>query len=104
MIRLLVSFYDFDDNQIFLDGIDLNHIHSSDLRRQLGLCCIIFSLAASMTILPWEIRKVTRERAIEAAKTVNAHDFISQLPLAYDSPPTSAVKIYLRGSASLACA
>ena len=29
---------------------------------------------------------ITRERAIAAAKTVNAHDFISALPDGYDSP------------------
>jgi ATP-binding cassette subfamily B protein len=39
LIRLLGRFYDFDDNQIFLDGIDLNQIHSGDLRRRVGLCC-----------------------------------------------------------------
>ena len=31
---------------------------------------------------------VTRQQAIEAAKTVNAHQFISQLPMGYDTPLT----------------
>jgi ABC-type multidrug transport system fused ATPase/permease subunit len=31
---------------------------------------------------------VTRQRAIDAAKTVNAHHFISQLPMGYDTPLT----------------
>ena len=30
-------FYDFADGQIFLDGIDLNHIHTRDLRRRIGV-------------------------------------------------------------------
>jgi ABC-type multidrug transport system fused ATPase/permease subunit len=55
LIRLLGRFYDFDDNQIFLDGIDLNQIHSGDLRRRVGVVpagLSIFSQAASTTTLP----------------------------------------------------
>ena len=90
LIRLLGRFYDFDDNQIFLDGIDLNHIHSSDLRRRVGVVLQDFHIFSGSIYdnIALGNPRVTRERAIEAAKTVNAHDFISQLPLAYDSPLT----------------
>ena len=90
LIRLLGRFYDFADNQIFLDGIDLNHIHSSDLRRRVGVVLQDFHIFSGSIYdnIALGNPRVTRERAIEAAKTVNAHDFISQLPLAYDSPLT----------------
>ena len=87
LIRLLGRFYDFDDNQIFLDGIDLNQIHSGDLRRRVGVVLQDFHIFSGSIYdnIALGNPRVTRERAIEAAKTVNAHDFISQLPLAYDS-------------------
>ena len=37
LIRLLGRFYDFADGCILLDGIDLNRIHSRDLRRRIGV-------------------------------------------------------------------
>ncbi|MCZ6887357.1 MAG: ABC transporter ATP-binding protein, partial [Gammaproteobacteria bacterium] len=37
LIRLLGRFYDFEDGQIFLDGIDLNAIHTRDLRKRIGV-------------------------------------------------------------------
>ena len=90
LIRLLGRFYDFDDDQIFLDGIDLNQVHSSDLRRRVGVVLQEFHIFSGSIYdnIALGNPRVTRERAIEAAKTVNAHDFISQLPLAYDSPLT----------------
>lgn len=90
LIRLLGRFYDFDDNQIYLDDIDLNHIHSSDLRRRVGVVLQDFHIFSGSIFdnIALGNPRVTRERAIEAAKTVNAHDFISKLPLGYDAPLT----------------
>ena len=90
LLRLLGRYYDFDDNQMFLDGIDLNQIHSGDLRRRVGVVLQDFHIFSGSIYdnIALGNPRVTRERAIEAAKTVNAHDFISQLPLAYDSPLT----------------
>ena len=90
LIRLLGRFYDFADGQIFLDGVDLNHIHSHDLRRRVGVVLQdfhIFSGSIYDNIALGDPR-ITRERAIEAAKTVNAHDFIGALPGGYDAKLT----------------
>lgn len=90
LIRLLSRFYDFDDNQIFLDGIDLNHIHSSDLRRRVGVVLQDFHIFSGTIFdnIALGNPTVTRQRAIDAAKTVNAHHFISQLPMGYDTALT----------------
>lgn len=90
LIRLLGRFYDFADEQIFLDGIDLNHIHSSDLRRRVGVVLQDFHIFSGSIYdnIALGNPRVTRERAIAAAKTVNAHPFIQQLPQGYDSPLT----------------
>ena len=90
LIRLLGRFYDFADGQIFLDGIDLNHIHSSDLRRRVGVVLQDFHIFSGSIYdnIALGNPRVTRERAIAAAETVNAHPFIQQLPQGYDSPLT----------------
>ena len=90
LIRLLGRFYDFEDSQIFLDDIDLNLIHSGDLRRRVGVVLQDFHIFSGSIFdnIALGNPAVTRQRAIEAAKTVNAHDFISRLPQGYDSPLT----------------
>ena len=90
IIRLLSRFYDFDDEQIYLDGIDLNRIHSHDLRTRVGVVLQDFHIFSGSIYdnIALGNEKITRERAIEAAKTVNAHAFITQLPDGYDTPLT----------------
>lgn len=88
IIRLLSRFYDFADGQIFLDGIDLNHIHSHDLRRRVGVVLQDFHIFSGSIYdnIALGDERITRERAEEAARTVNAHAFISRLPRGYDTP------------------
>ena len=90
LIRLLSRFYDFEDEQIFLDGIDLNRIRSSDLRSRVGVVLQDFHIFSGSIFdnIALGSPLVTRQQAIEAAKTVNAHQFISQLPMGYDTPLT----------------
>ena len=90
LIRLLSRFYDFGDEQIFLDGIDLNSIHSSDLRRRVGVVLQDFHIFSGSIFdnIALGNPSVTREQAMDAAMTVNAHQFISQLPQGYDTPLT----------------
>ena len=88
LIRLLGRFYDFADGQIFLDGFDLNHIHSHDLRKRVGVVLQdfhIFSGSISDNIALGN-PAINREQVIAAARTVNAHDFINALPQGYDTP------------------
>ena len=87
LIRLLGRFYDFADGQIFLDGFDLNHIHSHDLRRRVGVVLQdfhIFSGSIADNIALGD-PAIAREQVIASARTVNAHDFISALPQGYDT-------------------
>jgi ABC-type multidrug transport system fused ATPase/permease subunit len=73
---------------IFLDDIDLNDLHSRDVRQRVGVVLQDFHIFSG-TILDNIIlgnKNVSRERAVEAAKTVNADGFICRLPLGYDTP------------------
>jgi ATP-binding cassette subfamily B protein len=87
MIRLLGRFYDFEDGQIFLDGIDLNQIHTRDLRRRIGVVLQDFHIFSGTIYdnIALGDSRVTREMAEQAAKRVNAHGFISALPKGYDT-------------------
>ncbi|HBF63393.1 MAG TPA: ABC transporter ATP-binding protein [Gammaproteobacteria bacterium] len=90
LIRLLGRFYDFDDGQIFLDGFDLNHIHSHDLRKRVGVVLQDFHIFSGSIAdnIALGNPNISRQRVIEAARTVNAHDFITALPQGYDTPLT----------------
>ena len=88
LIKLLGRFYDFDRGTIFLDGHDLNDIHSRDLRSRIGVVLQDFHIFSGSILdnIVLGNPSVSREMAIDAAKTVNAHGFISKLPEGYDTP------------------
>jgi ATP-binding cassette subfamily B multidrug efflux pump len=87
LIRLLGRFYDFDDGQIFLDGIDLNQIHTHDLRTRIGVVLQDFHIFSGTIYdnIALGDPGVSRDTAITAARRVNAHGFISALPDGYDT-------------------
>ncbi|MBT6892080.1 MAG: ABC transporter ATP-binding protein [Gammaproteobacteria bacterium] len=87
LIRLLGRFYDFPDGMLFLDDVDINHLHSRDVRSRVGVVLQDFHIFSG-TILDNILLgdpSITRDIAIEAAKTVNAHGFISSLRDGYDT-------------------
>ena len=88
IIKLLGRFYDFEDGQIFLDGIDLNKIHTRELRKRIGVVLQDFHIFSGTIYDNIALGEslISEEAAIQAAKTVNAHDFIDQLPLGYHTP------------------
>ncbi len=87
LIRLLSRFYDFDDGQIFLDGIDLNRIHSHDLRKRIGVVLQDFHIFSGTILdnIALGDPSITREQAEMAARRVNAHGFINTLTKGYDT-------------------
>ena len=88
LAKLLGRFYDFEDGRIFLDGIDLNRIHSRDLRRRIGVVLQDFHVFSGTVYdnIALGNPAIDRDRAIAAARTVNAHGFIDALPRGYDTP------------------
>lgn len=88
LIRLLGRFYDFADNSIFLDDIDLNHLPSSEVRRRIGVVLQDFHIFSGSILdnIMLGNPTITREQAISAAKSVNADKFIERLPGGYDTP------------------
>lgn len=88
IIRLLTRSYDFDDNMIFVDDMDVNSIASHDLRKRVGVVLQDFHIFSGTVLdnISLNNPNISRERAIWAANVVNADGFIQKLPEGYDSP------------------
>ena len=87
IIRLLVRFYDFDDDMIFLDGIDVNQIRSHDIRKRVGVVLQDFHIFSGTVRdnITLNDPAISNERAEWAARVVNADKFIRELSDGYDT-------------------
>ena len=87
LIRLLARFYDFDDHMIFVDGVDVNHIASHDLRKRIGVVLQDLHIFSGSVLDNISLNNpdITLERAVWAAKVANADPFIRTLPDGYDT-------------------
>ena len=85
--NLINRFYDIDDGKIRYDGININKIRKSDLRRSLGVVLQETNLFTGtvMDNIRYGKLDATDEACIHAAKLANAHDFITRLPEGYDT-------------------
>ena len=89
--NLINRFYDIADGKIRYDGININKIRKSDLRRSLGMVLQDTNLFTGtvMDNIRYGNLTATDEECIAAAKTANAHDFITRLPEGYDTMLTA---------------
>lgn len=85
--NLLNRFYDIADGKIRYDGININKIKKSDLRRSMGIVLQDTNLFTGtiMENIRYGKLDATDEECIEAAKLANAHDFITRLPDGYNT-------------------
>ena len=85
--NLLNRFYDIADGKIRYDGININKIRKSDLRRSLGMVLQDVNLFTGtvMENLRYGKLDATDEDCIRAAKLVNADAFIRMLPNGYQT-------------------
>ena len=88
--NLINRFYDIADGKIRYDGININKIRKSDLRRSLGIVLQETNLFTGtvMDNIRYGRLDATDEECMEAAKLANAHDFITRLPQGYDTELT----------------
>ena len=86
--NLINRFYDIADGKIRYDGININKIKKSDLRRSLGMVLQDTNLFTGtvMDNIRYGRLEATDEECIAAAKLAGAHDFITRLPQGYDTP------------------
>lgn len=83
--NLLNRFYDIADGKIRYDGININKIRKSDLRRALGVVLQDTNLFTGTVLdnIRYGRLDATDEECVAAAKRVDADDFITRLPEGY---------------------
>ena len=85
--NLINRFYDIADGKIRYDGININKIRKSDLRKSLGIVLQDVNLFTGtvMDNIRYGKLDATDEECIAAAKLANADDFITRLPDGYNT-------------------
>jgi ATP-binding cassette, subfamily B, bacterial len=86
--KLLIRFYDPDAGRILLDGIDIRDLSLSALRHNVTLLQQEHLLRSGSVAdnIGYGRRAATRGEIVAAARAAGAHEFISALPLGYDTP------------------
>ena len=86
-IQLLQRFYDPDQGEIFLDGIDIKTMKRLEFRKSIALVPqdpVIFATTV-MENIRFGNSEANDEEIFQAARSAAAHDFISELPQGYDT-------------------
>jgi ATP-binding cassette subfamily B protein len=87
IINLIARFYDATKGHVLVDGYDLRSIERTSYKRQLGLVLqdpFLFSGTVRDNIRYGNL-EASDEEIIAAARTIGAHDFITQLEKGYDT-------------------
>ena len=85
--NLLNRFYDIADGKIRYDGININKIRKSDLRRAIGMVLQDTNLFTGtvMDNIRYGRLDAADEECVAAAELAGAHDFITRLPEGYQT-------------------
>ncbi|ENH97752.1 ABC-type transport system ATP-binding/permease protein [Gracilibacillus halophilus YIM-C55.5] len=87
IVSLLAQFYEADQGEIFIDGVDTSTIQKQTIRKQLGMVlqdAYLFETTIRENIRYGNI-DASDQQVEEAAQLANAHAFIEQLPHQYDT-------------------
>lgn len=88
IISLLSRFYDVQQGQILLDGVDVRDVRQQDLRRNIGVVLqdsVLFSGTISRNIRLLD-EDISDDEVRRAARFVNAAHFIERFEDGYDHP------------------
>jgi len=87
LANLITRFYDVNKGVIKIDGIDIKDITQKSLRNLMGIVSqdsILFNDTVKNNI-SLGVNNATNEAVLEASKIANAHEFIKELPLQYET-------------------
>ncbi|MBQ1984768.1 MAG: ABC transporter ATP-binding protein [Clostridia bacterium] len=87
VVNLISRFYNINSGELRIDGHDISKVTLHSLRKQMGIMLqdsFIFS-GTIMDNIRYGRLDATDEEVIAAAKTVRAHDFISEMPDGYNT-------------------
>ena len=103
IINLFLRFYEFERGEILIDDKNIKDYSQSELRRNIGLVLqepFLYHGTIASNIKMYQ-ENLGREEIVEAAKFVDAHDFISRLPANYNSPVTERGATFSSGQRQL---
>ena len=86
LANLIPRFYDVNEGEILIDGVNIRQIKKKSLRELMGLVTqesILFNDSVKNNI-KLGVMNATDDEVIHAAKIANAHEFIEELPNQYD--------------------
>ncbi|MCG3180289.1 MAG: Vitamin B12 import ATP-binding protein BtuD [Phycisphaerae bacterium] len=87
LASLLMRFYDPDEGEVLLDGVNVRRLTGSELRGNMGLVLqepMLFH-GSVLDNIRYGKPDASLEEVIAAAKVANAHGFLLRLPEGYDS-------------------
>ncbi|HEY3393380.1 MAG TPA: DUF1854 domain-containing protein [Lacipirellulaceae bacterium] len=87
LVNLLCRFYDVCEGRVLVDGVDVRRLASKQLRRHIGVVLqepFLFRGTIWQNLV-YGLPEATPEQAIASAKAAQAHDFILNSPLGYDT-------------------
>lgn len=104
-INLLMRFYDPQDGEIRLDGVDTKTVSRKELRRNVGMVLQDTWLQSGTIRENIVMGKpdATLDEVVAAAKQAHAHSFIMRLPKGYDTPVGEAGGTLSQGQKQLLC-
>ena len=87
LINLIARFYDVDEGEILIDGVDIRDMAQQQLRSQIGVVLQeTFLFAGTIAAnIAYAKPDATPEEIIRAAKIANAHDFITRFNDGYET-------------------
>lgn len=87
LFKLIGRFYDVDEGEILVDGINIKNYELNDLRKRLGYVfqeTYLFNMSV-MDNIRFGNPDATDEEVVTAAKKAGAHSFITELDVKYDT-------------------
>ena len=103
IINLFLRFYDYNRGEILIDGVNIKDYSSKELRNCVGLVLqdpFLYHGTVESNIKMYN-EELTREDVIEAARFVDAHNFIDKLEDKYDSLVTERGSTFSSGERQL---
>ena len=91
IVNLLSRFYNPNEGRILIDGIDIQNLKIKSIRKQVGVMLqdsFLFS-GTIMENIRYGRLDASDEECMQAAKTVQAHDFIMAFPDGYNTKLTA---------------
>ena len=105
LVNLIPRFYDVSSGCVRVDGVDVRDYSFKQLRKQMGIVpqqSVLFS-GSIRDNMKWQDKDASDEQIINALKTAQAYEFVSQLPQGLDAHVEQGGKNFSGGQRQRLC-